>query len=193
MSLVGSQPVDICCIMYFSNSNPHNDDRELGAGAVEYALLVGLIASAAFAAVVGVSIVGNTMSASMITASNALEEEASSTRTIAPVTPGRNVDTGQAGRVRFENVGDQVRSEDLRPAKGSTVEITKDNSRRATVVITTPESDESVIVDDWIDLRDSSRRRSVTGRRSSPSLIGSTAPIPLPAHNRTSAHVISGA
>jgi Flp pilus assembly pilin Flp len=160
--------------MYFSNSNPQSDDRELGAGRVEYALLAGLIASAAFAALVGVSTVGNAMSASMITAESALEEEASSTTTIAPATTRWNVDTGQAGRARFD-------------------EIAKDTGRRATVTITTPESGETTIVDDWIDLRDSSRQKTVTGSRSSPSPIGPTAPVPLPSHNRTYAHVITGA
>ena len=172
--LVGSQPVDICCIMYFLSSSPQNDDQEIGAGRVEYALLAGLIAAAGFAGLVGGFSVGNATSPSMITTASALEEEPSSTTTIAPVTPKGNVDPGEAGRARFN-------------------EIAKDIGRRATVTIVTPESGETAIVDDWIDLRDSPRRKTVTGSRSSPSPIGPTTPVPLPAHNRTYAHVITGA
>ncbi len=90
--------------MIYMYSNSQSDDRERGAGIVEYVLLVGLIA---VAGVVGVSVLGNAVSASMITPVAALGQEASPTTTVVPVSPGKSADAGQTGRERSDEARDQ--------------------------------------------------------------------------------------
>jgi Flp pilus assembly pilin Flp len=137
--------------MYSSNSSPKNDDRERGATMVEYVLLVSLLA---FASLVGMSTREDAVESAFITAGNASGQDGSPTAFIVPANHGKNgknVDAGQAGQVRFVKAGGQVRFGDLKPSKGWTLEITKDNGRRATAVLTKTESGEHIIINAWIN------------------------------------------
>lgn len=128
------------------HSRQHGD-RERGAGLVEYALVAGLIA---LVAVVAVAAFGSGVSSSITASADAVGDGSSPTTTV-PVNQEKNVETEEAGDVRFEEAGGEVRFGDISPADGWSAKVTKDNGSRATVRLTNDDSGERVVVTGWLN------------------------------------------
>lgn len=124
-------------------------NNERGAGIVEYALLVGLIA---IAAVGGIAFFGSAVSGSVAGSAEALAngEGSTTTTTVAP-NQEEDVDTDESGDVRFQEVDGKVRIDNISPADGWTAKVTKDNGSRSTVRFTNDTTGERVVVTGWLN------------------------------------------
>jgi Flp pilus assembly pilin Flp len=122
-------------------------DNERGAGIVEYALLVGLIA---IAAVTAVAFFGSGVSGSITASSESLAAGDGSTTTTSPVNQEEDVETDESGDVKFQEVDGKVRIDQISPADGWTAKVTKDNGSRSTVRFTNDTTGERVVVTSWI-------------------------------------------
>lgn len=123
-------------------------DNERGAGIVEYALLVGLIA---IAAVTGIAFFGSSLGGSVSSSSEALAGTQGSTTTTLPVNQEKDVETDESGDVKFQEVDGKVRIDQINPADGWTAKVTKDNGSRATVRLTNDTTGERVVVTSWVN------------------------------------------
>ena len=123
-------------------------DNERGAGLVEYALLVGLIA---IAAVTGVAFFGSSVGESISASGAALGYQEGSTTTTLPPNQEEEVETDESGDVKFQEVDGKVRIDDIAAADGWTAKVTKDNGSRATVRLTNDTTGERVRVTSWLN------------------------------------------
>lgn len=125
---------------------------ERGAGVVEYALIVALVA---IAAVAGVALFGGSVASSITASSEAFaadgSSEATTTTTKPPFNQEQDVATDDAGDVRFEEVDGRVRIDNIAPDDGWTAKVTRDNGRRATVRFTNTDTGERVTVTSWLN------------------------------------------
>ena len=123
---------------------------ERGAGVVEYALIVALVA---IAAVAGVALFGGSVASSITASSEGFDTDGSSatTTTKAPFNQEKDVETDEAGDVRFEEVDGRVRIDNIAPDDGWTAKVTKDNGNRATVRFTNTDTGERVRVTSWVN------------------------------------------
>jgi len=123
-------------------------DNERGAGIVEYALLVGLIA---IAAVTGIALFGSSIAQSVSSSSEAVAATQGSTTTTLPVNQEKDVETDESGDVKFQEVDGKVRIDQINAADGWTAKVTKDNGSRATVRLTNDTTGERVVVTSWVN------------------------------------------
>jgi Flp pilus assembly pilin Flp len=129
----------------------HADER--GAGVVEYALIVALVA---IASVAGVALFGGSVASSITASSEGLNTDGSSeatttTTTKAPFNQEKDVETDEGGDVRFEEVDGRVQIDNISSDDGWTAKVTKDNGRRATVRFTNTDTGERVTVTSWLN------------------------------------------
>ena len=133
--------------------------EELGAAVVEYALVLALVA---MVAVTGVALFGGSVAASITASSESIATDASSTTTTTtkpPFNQEKDVETDEAGDVRFEEVDGKVRIDRISPSDGWTAKVTKDNGSRATVRLTNAATGERVVVTSWVTKKGTLRSR----------------------------------